>query len=72
MVVRYASGWKAEQIGGTPEEFKKADHYKRDLGQRERRLYRMQDFLDALVDDIGPRWPRLRKLFRFYHVPDLE
>ena len=47
-------------------------YYKRDLGQRERRLYRMQDFLDVMIDDMGTRWPRLNRVFRFYHTPGLD
>ena len=47
-------------------------YYKRDLGAKEKKLYRAQDFLDAMIADIGPRWPRLRKLFGFYHTPGLD
>ena len=31
---------------------------KRDLGAKEKKLYRAQDFLDAMIADMGPRWPR--------------
>ncbi len=47
-------------------------YYKRELGQRQRKLYRMRDFFDALIGDIGARWPRIERFFHTYHLPGLE